>query len=478
MRLYIDHFHVDKHVSLNSEVIQIEKVDGLWNVSYKNKWGTTTLQSHNIALCTGQNSICLNYPDIDTSAFRGKILHASTFDETVMTECLNKRILIYGGSDTAADIAVELTNNMYTATKYNGKKKFGFTGPNGSIDENAKTIVYMSMRKGRWIQRRTTGTYEPADMFYNRIVNAVFKTLSKSLVESTFVPQLEGWWGKSGHGVPEWETDAGYLNSYYVKSADILPKITFGEVIPLRDITTINSTSVITVDEEEIDIDVIIFATGYKGMSCYTFIPEEIKKGHYYDHIFMVEDPTVVKVGFIRPYLTSIPMIIEMQSRYVAAVFAKKCKLPDAPAMMKAYTLMKEAQAKEFEYDSERVEGIIDPYDYMDMVAVKIGAKPSFAAIAFSDPKLFYYIIFHTWSHFVYRLNDADPTKKAIARQEILELEYNNSSKKAEKITILLILALLFVVFIVFTIIIMYFPSIYKFILSAYRTSVKKYIKT
>jgi dimethylaniline monooxygenase (N-oxide forming) len=248
------------------------------------------------------------------------------------------------------------------------------------------------------------------------------------LVEGTFVPLLELNWGKSGSGVPEWETDAGYLNTYYIKTADILPKITFGEITPLRNIEAVNEYTVSTVDDKTIDIDIIIFATGYKGMDCFNFIPNEVKTGKYYDHVFLVEDPSVVKIGFIRPYLTSIPMLIEMQSRYAAKVFAGKVSLPPQQERQIAYEHMKQRQSVEFGYDSDRVSGIVDPYDYMNSIATKIDALPSFVQILAMDPYLWYHMVFHSWSHFVYRLTDVDASKRLLARTEILKLRSNGTS--------------------------------------------------
>jgi dimethylaniline monooxygenase (N-oxide forming) len=447
MRMYVAHFNVDKHIRFNSEVVKIEKRKNLWHVQYIANSRRITLMATNIALCTGQNSICRNYPDIDTSLFQGKIIHAADYDESVKNECLNKRVLIYGGSDTAFDIAVELANNMYNKRKgSNGKTQFGFVGPNNTLSDQ-KTMIYVSMRKGRWIQRRTGGAYEPADMFYNRFTDNFLKNTDKSLINYIFIGDLNFWWGKSGSGIPEWETDAGYLNSYYIKSADILPKVTFGEVIPLEDITSVGKTSVVIADNKTYDIDIIIMATGYKGMSCYTFIPEFIKSGDYYDHIFHCNDPSIAKVGFIRPYLTSIPMIIEMQSRYVAKVFAKKILLPSTDEMKEQYAIMKQKQSIEFNYDYERVSGIIDPYDYMNMVASKIGAAPNLMILLFKDPILLYYIIFNTWSHFVFRLNDPDPEKRKIAHEQIVDLKNHEASNKIKgsslKFVFLIVLAII-----------------------------------
>ena len=427
MRMYARHFHIERHISFGSEVIHTEKKGNVWHVTYTKDNKQHTITARNIAICTGQNSSCKNYPRINTSRFKGKIYHASEYNDSVKEECLNKKVLIYGGSDTAFDIAVDLTHTMYKK----GKDTFGFTGKNGTIS-NTKTTVYVSMRKGRWIQRRTLGAYSPADMLYNRILDGVFKTISKYVSHYFVTPILQIMWGKSGSGVPEWETEAGYLNSYYVKSADILPRITYGDIIPLRDVSFITKNTIITVDAKQYDVDVIIFATGYSGVSCFTWLPDRIKKGKFYDHIFLVEDPSVAKIGFIRPFLTSIPMIIEMQTRYVAKVFSKQIHLPED--IVGEYVKMKKKQSLEFSYDYERVSGIIDPYDYMNMISIKIGAYPSLVSMIFTDPVLLYFILFHTWSHFIYRLNNP------MAREQILNLGTNHTSIIISFLTLLVIL--------------------------------------
>jgi len=374
-------------------------------------------------------------PSLDYSKFKGKVIHANEYNETFRQDhCVHKKVLIYGGSDTSADIADELTNNMY------------------SKDE--KTKVILSFKKGRWIQRRNLGT-NAADMFYSRTLNATIKMFHKKIIiDSIFVPYLEYWWGKSGSNIKEWQSKAGYLNSYYVKSSNIVNKVSLGEIVPKGNIETIQTHSVSFVDGTEEDVDTIIFATGYAGMNCMYEIPESIKKGEYYHHLFLIEDPSVVKVGFIRPYLTSIPMLIEMQSRYVAKVFSNKVHLPSRMRMKWDYNAMKEKQSKEFSYDYERVQGIVDPYDYMDLMGYAIGAIPSF----FMNLELWKVVYFGSWSPYYYMLNHPDKHKRDIAKTEIMKLKTHETSSLITK----LFLSNFIFIFILFFILIFFIYCIFK----------------
>lgn len=403
MRSYVKHFELEQYISLDSKVEKIKKSKE-WNVTYTKDGILQTIQGKHIAICTGQNSRCIQMPSIDTSKFKGKIIHANDYNETFRKDyCVHKKVLLYGGSDTSADIADELTNNMY------------------SKDE--KTKVILSFKKGRWIQRRNTGV-NAADMMYSRYTDMWVKITDKKVFNYSFVPELEFWWGKGGSNIKEWEPKTGYLNSYFVKSSNIVNKVSLGEIVPKGNIESIHEHSVTFVDGTKETVDTVIFATGYAGMNCMYEIPEMIKNGNYYRHLFLIEDPSVVKVGFIRPFLTSIPMIIEMQSRYVAKVFSKKVHLPSRISMNWDYDAMKEKQAKEFAYDYERVQGIVDPYDYMNLLGGAIGAIPSF----FMNFELWKVVYFGSWSPYYYMLNHPDKKKREIAKQELMKLKKHESS--------------------------------------------------
>jgi hypothetical protein len=154
----------------------------------------------------------------------------------------------------------------------------------------------------------------------------------------------------------------------------------------------------------------------------------------------------------------------------------KKVSLPNSNTMYLEYNKMKEHQAIEFAYDYKRVEGIIDPYDYMNMISTKIKAQPSLLKIAFTDIRLLYFILFHSWSHFVYRLNDPDKDKQVLARQQILNLTENGMSStiSAESISVILyilcfLLIFCIVVFLNRTLLVSWFKMIKSLRLTNYK---------
>ena len=160
-------------------------------------------------------------------------------------------------------------------------------------------------------------------------------------------------------------------------------------------------------------------------------------------------------VGYIRPYLTSFPMLIEMQSRVVAKVFAGKVRLPAERATEALRDRRK--QHVEFPCNHARLPFLVDPYDYMNALAKLIDAVVPRARLLVTDPSLAYCLCFDSWNHFAYRLNDTDVSKRRLARDMILRYHNHPTSEKIRfaglrilAITILLIVVMVAVVVMVF----------------------------
>ena len=98
--------------------------------------------------------------------------------------------------------------------------------------------------------------------------------------------------------------------------------------------------------------------------------------------------------------------------------------------MIKEIDFDMENQKKEFPCSYKRVP-IIDPYDYSDMIAQKIGARPNLVKLFFTNRSLWEKIMYDSWTHHIYRLNDPDPKKVKIA---IDNIEKNHNTQISYKI--------------------------------------------
>jgi dimethylaniline monooxygenase (N-oxide forming) len=411
---YTRHFNLEPYIMTGMQVKNIQHVDDIWTFDVNDGilW-----KSKNIVIATGVNT-CPVYPnDTVFQNFKGPSIHAHYYNPSTLEMCKNKRVLLIGGSDTACDIAMQVCE---VAQK-----------------------TYVSIRNGQWFQDRHLGAESPADMLYSRSVDWFIKNLlGKHYVHKKFGDDdVQRWWGKGGSDIDIWKPKCDYLNSYYNKSRDIIRMVAKGRIKPLGRVKGIEGHR-IECDgmEQPVPIDIIIYATGYNYLNCTPFL-EEYMKAERYKRIFPIihknndyRNDNIALVGYIRPYLTSIPMLIELQSRYVAHVFSKKSILPNGKDMYASAIKDKHKQQKEFPCQAERIPFLVDPYDYSNDLASLISAHPRYLQIWLQDPFLGYCLMVDSWNHHAYRIHDEHPEKRAHAIKTIKEYHSHKTCQKIRKV--------------------------------------------
>ena len=142
-------------------------------------------------------------------------------------------------------------------------------------------------------------------------------------------------------------------------------------------------------------------------------------------------------MGFIRPFVTGIPMISELQSRWISQeIDTRNSSLPSREKMLRIIVRDQQKQYYDFPRYAGRMKTVVNPYDYCDMIAKNIKALPNVWKCLFTNLKLFNKLEFHTWNHHIYRLNDSNPQKRKIALDNINLLSNNETSKNIFRISI------------------------------------------
>ena len=420
---YADHFGLMPYIKNNIEIIKVKKINNVWHSYTRN----AVYKSHNIIIATGAVNKCLNYPsDYFFDNFTGEQYHADHF-KSYYTGLMNKKILIVGGSDTACDIAVYLA------------------------DKNNQVTV--SMKNGRWFQPRNFGARNSADMFYSRSLDFLVKNVvGKRVIHNIFgMVYIKIFYGSYGSEIKEWEPKGDYLNDYYVKSRDIVDAVAKGKIEPRKYVESITGNKIKFIDNDAVsEFDVIIFATGYNTKGCFDFLEKTYDKK--YKHIFVPEDDSIFFVGYIRPYLTSIPMLVELQTRWVSKVIANRVKLPSSIKMLEEIEYDYEKSKKEFPCSYERIP-IVDPYDYCNMIGKNIDALPNLFKLFFTNNELWLNIVYDSWNHHIFRLNDTDLNNVKIATNNIMENTENATSKNIRQI-LKIIYIFIFIIVIIFIVMI------------------------
>lgn len=423
---YAQQFNLFKHIKYNTYVLKALKVDSNWVL----ETNQGIYKSKNLVVATGTVNSKLNIPNEPFyKNFTGSIYHSDDFKK-IREQLFNKKILLIGVSETSCDLALILKNNNQIA---------------------------MSSRNGVWMQNRNLGAYSPADMLYNRYSQQCIKCLGKKIYNKTFfVPFSESFlkmWGYNGHGIPEWRTNSDYLSSIWNKNRDILNYISKGQIKTYGRVTDIKNNTVFFSNHKKQEFDIIIFGTGYKPFGDISFLDERYYR-YLYKHIFSYEDPQLYFVGFIRPFVTGIPMISELQSRWVSQeIDTENSKLPKSKKMLQIILRDQQRQNKEFPRYINRVRTIVNPYDYCDMIGRNINALPNIWNFLFTNPSIFNRLEFHSWNHHIYRLNDPILFKRENALKNIIKSSQNETSKYIVRISILsIVFSSLFYLLIIFII--------------------------
>jgi len=115
-------------------------------------------------------------------------------------------------------------------------------------------------------------------------------------------------------------------------------------------------------------------------------------------------DGALATMGFARPAFGSIPPCSEMQSRLYSLVVSGDKKLPCSAELRKKCATDQANWDYRFGYDAKRVKGLVDFQLYCDDLASEIGALPPLARIFFTKPKLWFKLMFSSFTMHQYRL--------------------------------------------------------------------------
>jgi dimethylaniline monooxygenase (N-oxide forming) len=384
LKSYCLEFHLNDHIRRKCPVSSLERDYSFWRIRCSDG---TQYRSNNVILSTGVHQ---RPNDVSGDArfrrYTGIILHSVAIKE-ISPAYMNKTVIVWGGGESASDIAFEASH--------------------------VAKRVYMCIPNGQWFVPKVVSRWPPFPSDRRKIVDHTSSRLRLFLSPthrySPFISQyLQYAFGFNGHGQEAWKTDAPYNRSFFNKSSDVLSRVRSGHIIPKRDLDHCNGTSVSFTDGTSAQADIIVTCSGYTatfpmfvGIEPPTADPRE-----WYKYIFYNADPSVAFVGFARPIFGSIPGIAELQSRYIAKVFAGKRSLPLLEERTRIIRKDAAFWNHHFRYTSLRLRGLVDHFLYCDQLAKLIGCHPQFWKILRNSPRKWWKAITAPWNGCQFWLND------------------------------------------------------------------------
>ncbi|RHZ52405.1 hypothetical protein Glove_461g51 [Diversispora epigaea] len=362
IEMYAKKFNLSPHIKLNTKVINISMLDDKrWKIKYitqdqnnKNDKNNITQNEEKeeifdyVMVCNGHhhNPQFPKFKGMDK--FKGEQIHSRSYNDP--EDFKNKRVLIVGGGHSGLDIAVQLssvTSRVYLSLRSDFKNKRvlivggGHSGLDIAVQLSSVTSrVYLSLRSGRlpWIvPRHLKG--KPLDHYSRFIIYAIplkirQKLISKAILD-TFDP-LPSYLENSKPIDPIFTTTSLSINNGIfkcIRDGSVIVKPNIRELKSKEDEESNQGNNQVEFVDESIieDIDIIIYATGYK--LGFPFLDKSIITGGdkieqeygekyqenlvwLYKRIFPVNHPNIAIIGLVFGAEAFLPLG-EMQARYV-----------------------------------------------------------------------------------------------------------------------------------------------------------------
>ncbi|XP_066453360.1 flavin-containing monooxygenase 5-like isoform X2 [Eleutherodactylus coqui] len=395
---YAEQFQLRKYIKLKTSVCSIKKrpdfaTTGQWDVTTEHEGKQETQVFDAILVCTGHhtspNLQLQSFPGIEN--FKGQYFHSRDYKSP--EDLKDKRVIVVGIGNTGADLAVEIS----AVAKH----------------------VFLSTRKGVWLLNRVFDGGFPVDIAIFTRFYAVLQDAFPSLVNMLLEYKANSRANHENFGL---KPRHRFLSQHPTVSDDLPNRIISGRVRMKTNVKQFLERDVIFEDGTvEKDIDVVIFATGYRFF--FSFFDESIIKVDknrvpLYKMVFPpeVEKSTVAFIGYVQPIGAIMP-VSEIQARWATRVFKGLNKLPSKSEMKAEIAKRTEVMQKRY-VESERHTIQVDYVDYMDEVAEEIGCKPNVKKLLLLDPKLAWEVLFGPCTPYQYRLSG--PGKWKDARKAIL----------------------------------------------------------
>ena len=300
-RAYVDHFGLRRRITFGTAVTRAEqRPGGGWSVTLS----SGEVRDYDVLVVCNGHHWDARWPDPYPGHFDGPQIHShqyrSPFEPVPMR---GKRVLVVGAGNSAMDIASEL-----------GQKPIA-------------DKLFLSMRRGVWVlPKYLNGQPTDKNPAPGWMPLALQKWLGRRILRRA-VGRMED------YGLPK--PDHEPLEAHASVSGELLTRVGCGDVLPKPGIAALEGTRVRFTDGSVEDVDVIVWATGYKVS--FPFFTDPALQPR--DNVFplwkrMVKPgvPDLWFLGLAQP-LPTLVNFAEQQSKLLAAWLTGQYPLP-SPAEM------------------------------------------------------------------------------------------------------------------------------------------------
>lgn len=331
---YANKWNIRDYIKFNSNVVSVSSInkdlDGVGTEGWRVQWEDSsdeTLQTDifdGVIVATGIFSKAV-IPDIPgLSTFQGRVIHSREYKSGDAFD--GSRVLTIGGSFSGAEIASDVSNHsavsyhcfrepFWILRRYLPDNKTG--KPNLPID-----LLFYNRSFYQLPTPTTTASDDESNVSKNRYMASICQE-QQSNSELAIDPQ-------------------NFSKPYYVTVSDqYLKQIEEKKLVPKRQpVADVNGSTVRLQNGDTVDVDAIIFCTGYSPEL--NFFDESVRNKIAYDPTDRLQPvilfnecchPEVKNLFFVGMYKGPYFAVMEQQARLAARVFAGTVSLPNVDVM-------------------------------------------------------------------------------------------------------------------------------------------------
>jgi cation diffusion facilitator CzcD-associated flavoprotein CzcO len=300
---YADRFALRENIRFETEVKHARRLDGGgWELELSDG---TSRTCDALVVANGHHWDARWPEPAFPGTFDGEQLHSHQYiDPTDPIDMRGKRTLVVGIGNSAVDIASELSRRDVSTKAFISTRRGAYVMPKYIFGKPIDQVVHTNPRIPLRLQR----------------------FLGRGLVRLT-VGKMED------YGLPT--PDHHFLEAHPTVSSELLLRLGSGDIAAKPDVKRLDGRFVEFVDGSREEIDVIVYATGYK--ITFPFFDEEFFSAPdnelpLFKRMVKPGLDDLVLIGFAQAIPTLFPFC-ERQANWAAAYFAGDYALPDVPAM-------------------------------------------------------------------------------------------------------------------------------------------------
>lgn len=298
LEAYAERFGVREHIRFRTEVTDVSPATQGWNVTLSNG----EQRRYRAVLVANGHLWDPRWPSFP-GHLDGLVMHSHDYRTADPFE--GKNVLIVGIGNSAVDIAVDLCRR-------------------------AKSVC-ISTRRSAWIMPKYIMGI-PTDRwgaFLSRKLKLPTR-VTRSLIQRLMFLAVGD---QSRYGVPK--PKHAMWQEHATLSQELLAYVGHGWIHVKPNVQALQADKILFVDGSSLPFDAVIYATGYK--TTFPFLKSSIfqvrdNQVSLYRRVLPPEHPGLYFVGLLQPIGATIPLV-DIQSRWLAAVLAGDVILPDQKTM-------------------------------------------------------------------------------------------------------------------------------------------------